>query len=595
MPQANSAIKATIKRASKKARAQTTDLDKESQAKLANMYQHASDQIKQTLLQHASENGTVNIEVLQNLLDQVHGVLDVLSNQRGDLLEQGLHTAASLGSAAFSSVTPAETLFSIQQAAVTYVMSFMAADGLQLSDRIWRIDRHARDVVESAIQQAVIQGKSASQAADDFLQRGEHVPAKLLEKMKKADADRIGREAGKALLHGPGSPRNNAMRLFRTEINRAHGESFQAAAFSNSNVIGLRFLLSPNHRHADICDMHASVNRYGLGKGVYPDGKNPWPAHPNTISFTEVVFADEVTDEDRQGKETRVDFIKKQPASLRTSILGGQKKRAAFDDGHIPESSIATPWHVVKKRLERKGVNVKEKLKKKDDVSILSGVKIIGERADLEHALASLHDDHLALIHKLPKPEMMQRLADKGFYRRSDKLLVSNPLADGGDVTRHEYGHHIDYELSAHQHGGFYSMSEMDRRFLHAYNEDKKLLGLKSSQTKFTAMQNLHDRLYTTKDKTLRSGRVIRRAEINDIGLSGISDMIDSLTAGLFQASHGGYGHGKAYYKKRGNRHKENFANLFYLRGTKHWPLAEELFPNLTKSFVSIIKEGIQR
>ncbi len=51
--------------------------------------------------------------------------------------------------------------------------------------------------------------------------------------------------------------------------------------------------------------MHATANLFGLGKGVYPPGQNPWPAHPNTLSYVVAVFEEDVTEEDRAGVETQ--------------------------------------------------------------------------------------------------------------------------------------------------------------------------------------------------------------------------------------------------------------------------------------------------
>jgi len=588
--------RASIKRASKKARADLRRLDAQALADLDRAYREAARQIAADIEAYAGSDGRVGLNALRQLQAQVETRIVQLAEERNRQLAFGFDQAAAAGSAPFAAVVDAGVLMQVNHDAVQFVRHFMAEDGLQLSDRIWRIDRHTSEVVGSAIEQAVIQGHSASQAADDFLRRGERIPADVLSKMSKADAARIGREAGRALLHDDGSPRSNAMRLFRTEINRAHGEAYQAAAFEHPDTIGTRFLLSPNHRQQDICDMHARVNRYGLGPGVYPKGKNPWPAHPNTISFTEVVFSDEVSASDKSGKETRIDFLKKQPPGLRASILGGQKKRAAFDAGHIPENAIATPWKTIKKRLERKGVNIDALVKfpaSGQGNGLLSGVSIDGSADDFEHVMSDLHTDHLLIADKLPKPSSIRTIGKQGFYSRRQRMLVADPIERGGNVARHEYGHHIDYELNAGNHGGLLSKSETDARFLRSYEEDKKKLGLKFSKTKFESMRALHRRLYSMETKTLPSGREVSVAQIKDISMSGISDIIDSLTFGNFQATYGGYGHGKSYYKNKGMRYKEIFANLFYLRGTEHWALTQELFPSLTKTFISVINEGL--
>ena len=145
-----------------------------------------------------------------------------------------------------------------------------------------------------AIERAVIEGQSALDAAKAFLARGEAIPADLAEKMGAASSGRIGREAFDALT-GEGGAMNNAMRLFRTEINRAHGEAYMAGGDALPGFAGWRFMLSPAHPKPDICDVLASQNLYGLGPGVYPNREAlPWPAHPNTLSFVEIVFEDEV-------------------------------------------------------------------------------------------------------------------------------------------------------------------------------------------------------------------------------------------------------------------------------------------------------------
>lgn len=50
----------------------------------------------------------------------------------------------------------------ITDESIRFVRTLIAEDGLQLSDRIWRLDRHARDVATNAIEMAVIQGHGAT-------------------------------------------------------------------------------------------------------------------------------------------------------------------------------------------------------------------------------------------------------------------------------------------------------------------------------------------------------------------------------------------------------------------------------------------------
>jgi hypothetical protein len=351
--------KAAIKRASRAGRAKMRQLDRQLLAELEGVYKQAADDIRAYLIARAGDENTLRIEVMQDLLSQAESRLNQLAAERNGLLESGLLQAADIGVEPFIGALDIGTsLTKIADDAARFVTQFVAEDGLQLSQRIWKLDAQAREVVAERIQQAVVRGWSASKAAEEFLKSGLAVPRDVAGQISKAAGTQVGRDVWDGLMKDAGSPMDNAMRVFRTEINRAHGEAYQAAAFEHPDVIGTRFLLSPAHPRVDICDMHAKVNRYGLGPGVYPKGKNPWPAHPNTLSFTEVVFADEVSDEDREGKEDRISWLKRQHPGVQESVLGSRRKRAALQHGLIKESQISTPWRVLKKRFERQGIDI---------------------------------------------------------------------------------------------------------------------------------------------------------------------------------------------------------------------------------------------
>lgn len=238
----------------------------------------------------------------------------------------------------------------INHDALQFVRTFVAADGLQLSDRIWRLDRHARDVVVNAIEQAVIQGHGAAQAARELLMKGQGVPGDIADKMGAGNAQAMGKAAGE-LLTGEGSPMVNAMRLMRTEINRAHGTAYAKGALGHPDAAGIRFKLSPGHPKPDICDLLSTQNLHGLGPGVYPTVEaSGWPAHPNTLSFLEVVFKDEVTDADRAGKETSMEALARLTPEQRRGALGVNKAEV-YDQGKMSKGMIRSKWSAVQRRI----------------------------------------------------------------------------------------------------------------------------------------------------------------------------------------------------------------------------------------------------
>jgi hypothetical protein len=353
------ATQAAIKRATAAAQRDMDALDSRSLKRLKQLYETAAVDIAARIRVHAGADDNLALQELQGLLAQVNAKLNTLAQARDALLDSDLADAAALGVRPFTVAAgggapaiEAVAAMRINQDAVRFVTGFIAEDGLQLSDRIWRLDRHAREAVTGAIEQAVIQGHGAVQAAREFLSRGEAVPGEVAAKMNAANAGRIGKAAA-AVLTGAGSPMDNAMRLFRTELNRAHGEAYIKGALSHPEAAGVRFLLSPSHPKPDQCDLHAAANLYGLGPGVYPSREScPWPAHPNTLSYVEVVFRDEVSDADKAGKETPMQALDRLTPAQQRGVLGAHKHEA-YKEGKITQGMIRAPWRAVAKRIGR--------------------------------------------------------------------------------------------------------------------------------------------------------------------------------------------------------------------------------------------------
>ena len=353
-------IKATIKRASKAARDQHNTTDELFLSGITALYRQAAADIEALIRASGDSLGIIRLQQLKDLQQQIEARLQQLSTARNQQLFDGMEQSANEGAAVFAVVIDATTRQQLASETVRQISLFVEADGLQLSDRLWNIDTSTVEDVVNAINEAIIKGNSASEATADFLRRGQPVPANIHGKERQAAAAAVAKKAADNLTKGEQSARAKVQRVMRTELNRAHGEAYMAAGFEHPDVTATRFLLSPRHPRQDICDLHARVNRYGLGPGVYPRNHNPWPAHPNTISFTEVVFADEITAQHRAGKQTRLDWIGQQTSQTQAAVLGGVRKRAAFLAGKVTERSIATKWSTLKKRLSSQGVDVSE-------------------------------------------------------------------------------------------------------------------------------------------------------------------------------------------------------------------------------------------
>jgi hypothetical protein len=357
---------AAIKRASQQARNAMYTLDAKAAAELLVMYERAALDVRARIAGVADAAGNVPVYQLQELLRQIEAVIDGLTDKRNGVLVDAIEQAAALGVRPYTAqgalavggthaVLSNAAASTINQNAVKFVMDFVQADGLTLSDRLWRLDRGAKEALTRQIGMAVVQGHSATQAARELVMRGEAVPADMAQRLARGQAPALASAADMLKNPNGGDGYWQAERVMRTEINRAHGEAFMAAGEGTPGFAGWRYLLSPRHPAPDICDLLASQNLHGLGEGVYRSRQaTPWPAHPNTLSFLEIVFASEVTDADRAGKETSLQALARLPVDKRQGALG-VTKAAYFDRGLLSKKMIRSPLKAVEQRLQRQG------------------------------------------------------------------------------------------------------------------------------------------------------------------------------------------------------------------------------------------------
>lgn len=363
---ATTALAAAIRRASQQARNAMQQLDAAAVDELVQIYSTAADQVRAEIEAAARDGARVRLEHLRELMDRIDAVLEQLSRARDAVLQGALVRAAELGVRPLTGEGLAATgrdvepvLDGLQAAelvdqAVLWVRSYRAPDGLVLSDRLWRVDRGAREVLGRTIEQAVVQGWSADQAAQEAVLRGAQAPAGTEQARSASTTGRLV-QAAELLRDDRTGPLAATLRVMRTEINRAHGEAYMAGAEQAPGFVGFRFLLSPRHPKPDICDLLASQNLHGLGKGVYPSRQaTPWPAHPNTLSFLVAVFEAEVTDEDRAGRETALQALQRLAPDIREGVLG-PTKAGYFDQGLLSGGMVRSRVGAVRQRLERQG------------------------------------------------------------------------------------------------------------------------------------------------------------------------------------------------------------------------------------------------
>lgn len=341
--------RAQIRRATLAARRALEVLDSVGAEELGRLYSAAAEALRGAIVRAGGGDGRVSIAELNSVLAQVEGILTSLSSARNGVVDAGLAQAAQAGASGV--VLESAAAMRVATEAVALTRHFVAADGLMLTDRLWRLDRGAKEAITRAVELAVIQGHGSAHAAREFLAQGKAVPAEIAARLGAGESTALGAEAARLMTGGANSALYQAQRVFRTEINRAHGEAFMAGADQHPDFAGFRFLLSPGHPKHDICDLLASQNLYGLGAGVYPSrAKCPWPAHPNTLSYVEIVYSDEISATDQANRETPMQALERLAPEVRDGVLG-KGKAEVFDAGLMKQGMIRSSLSAVRRRV----------------------------------------------------------------------------------------------------------------------------------------------------------------------------------------------------------------------------------------------------
>jgi hypothetical protein len=171
-------------------------------------------------------------------------------------------------------------------------------DSLNLSQRIWRIDRDAQDGINSLILNGISNGTSAFDLAEQLEQylganadcpRWTSTRLYVMTKSQIASGDTTGLFSGNA-CDGRGVS-YNALRLARTEIQKAHALATDKVLMSQPWVEREKVNLSAAHPETDICDDIAGGGE--KGEGVYEVGEIELPLHPNCLCYKTAVLMDE--------------------------------------------------------------------------------------------------------------------------------------------------------------------------------------------------------------------------------------------------------------------------------------------------------------
>ncbi len=166
------------------------------------------------------------------------------------------------------------------------------SDGLNLSQRIWRLEQGSMQTIRNTIATGMAQRTSAVELAQQLegqLNAGQDWPRWTRARLSKMDARERAQDA-KGLLRSasdvpPGGSAGisyNALRLARNEIQIGNHAVTSDIAQNFPGIVGRKVVLSPAHPQSDICDEYAAG-------GPYEKTANFLPLHPQCVTPGQLV------------------------------------------------------------------------------------------------------------------------------------------------------------------------------------------------------------------------------------------------------------------------------------------------------------------
>lgn len=150
----------------------------------------------------------------------------------------------------------------------------------------------------------------------------------------------------------------------RTETAAAYRDSYERSLERVDGVMGFRWELSPRHPRPDVCDVYAGQDLFGLGPGGYPADQVPATPHPSCLC-TQTAILDRYAlqrelavlrgepepprDWESGRRETGAEWLARQPAGFRESLLGPTRSRVFATEPHrvLTPQGAPIPVHQV--------------------------------------------------------------------------------------------------------------------------------------------------------------------------------------------------------------------------------------------------------
>lgn len=175
---------------------------------------------------------------------------------------------------------------------------WLFGDSKNLSARIWNVEGAGRDAINNVIMQGITDGDSAWNIAknlEEFLGAGQDCPRWTSTRLYGRTASDKSAGDTTGLLTGNDCDGRgvsyNALRLARTEIQKAHALATDKLLASQPWVKKEQCHLSAAHPEHDECD--DVIANGENGEGIYEVGTIEYPLHPHCFCYKTAVLMDE--------------------------------------------------------------------------------------------------------------------------------------------------------------------------------------------------------------------------------------------------------------------------------------------------------------
>lgn len=127
-----------------------------------------------------------------------------------------------------------------------------------------------------------------------------------------------------------------ANRIAQTELHRAYSLREAQIIDDDPDVEYVQIRMSPTHPETDICDYYAGVDRYGLGRGVYPKKVAPVPPfHPHCRCLLRPRLDFSLGTKTKEVKDADQKFIRSM-GDEGAKVMGSKEKLQAVLSGANP-------------------------------------------------------------------------------------------------------------------------------------------------------------------------------------------------------------------------------------------------------------------